>query len=423
MLITYYDAYSVLTKVYSNGAFIKQAFLDTVIEEKNRSATTKICYGVLDKDITLSYVIKRLAPKTPKLAVRILLKIALYSIIYLKAPSHAVINTTVELIKKLGKGGTSGFVNATLRNYLRNPVEIPTGDSAFDISIRYSCPEFIVNKLILGYGLNQTKDILSADTERTFIRFNKGIDGEKYLLEKGKTFEKTPFDNVFYVKNFKMDGDFYEGIYTFQSVGSVAICNGVLHDKNNVDYKNFALLDACSAPGGKAVYLSDYFSTVTACDVHEHRVSLINSYASRMNKGNVTAILSDATVVNENFIDKFNVVLVDAPCSGTGVIKDNPDIKLNRTENSINELTTIQKNILNVNAKYVKKGGYLCYSTCSLLREENDGVIKEFLKNNTDFSEEVVESPLSSVKLDYGLQFLPNLSLGAGFYFVKLKRN
>ena len=144
MLITYYDSYSVLTKVYGNKAFIKQAFLDTVIEEKNRSATTKICYGVLDKDITLSFIIKKLASKTPKLAVRILLKIALYAIIYLKTPAHAVINTTVELIKKLGKGGTAGFVNATLRSYLRSPIELPLGDDALSISIRYSCPEYTI---------------------------------------------------------------------------------------------------------------------------------------------------------------------------------------------------------------------------------------------------------------------------------------
>ena len=420
MLITYYDAYSVLSKVYGNKAFIKQAFLDTVIEEKNRSATTKICYGVLDKDITLSYIIKKLAPKTPKLPIRILLKIALYAIIYLKTPSHAVINTTVELIKKLGKGGTSGFVNATLRNYLRNPISLPNDNSINSLSIRYSYPEFIVEKLINGYGLDKTLGILNADTERTFVRFNNDVDGEKYLTNIGKTFEKTPFYNTFYLPNFKMDGDFYEGIYTFQSVGSVAICNGVI---NGANFKNANLLDSCSAPGGKAVYLSDYFATVTACDVHEHRVSLINSYASRMNKENITAVLNDATILNNDFVNAFDVVLVDAPCSGTGVIKDNPDIKLNRTAENVKELADIQLKILNNNANYVKKGGYLCYSTCSILREENDNVISKFLSSNADFSEELVESPLENIKLDYGLQFLPNISYGAGFYFVKLKRN
>lgn len=422
MLVTYYDAYCVLTKVYSDGAYIKQALNDTVIEEKNRNQTTKICYGVLDKDVTLSYIIKKLCDKSPKLAIRTILKIALYSLKYLGTAPHAVCNTAVELIKKLGKGGTSGFVNAVLRKYIRDGVILPNDDSVLALSINYSYPEFAVKRLINDYGIELAKQIMSADKEHTFIRFNKGENGEDYLTKLNKNYQKTQFNSVFLVENFKMDEGFYEGKYTFQSVGSVAICNLVIDGDSVSNLSSKNLLDTCSAPGGKAVYLAEYFNSVTACDVHEHRVSLINSYASRMNKNNVTAMLLDATEFNSEFSNKFDYVLCDAPCSGYGVIKDNPDIKLNRTEDSIDELSSLQLKILNNASKYVKKGGYLCYSTCSIFRQENDEVIKKFLQNNSEFECEITKSPLPNLTFDYGNAFLPHLSLGAGFYFAKLKR-
>ena len=170
------------------------------------------------------------------------------------------------------------------------------------------------------------------------------------------------------------------------------------------------------------MYLSDYFSAVTACELHEHRVELINSYASRMNKTNVTAIQKDATILDAEFINKFDYVLVDSPCSGLGVTKDNPDIKLNRSKEDVKSLIKTQISILKTQANYVKKGGYLCYSTCSILTEENDGVISQFLSEVQGFTVEKTVSKLPSVKTKYGLQFLPNLSYGAGFYFTKLKK-
>ena len=124
MVITFYDSYNVLNRVYSDKAFVKQALLDTPLRELTRAQTTKICYGVLDKDITLEYIIKKLCSKMPKQKIKVIIKIGLYSIIYLKTPPHLVTDTCVELIKKLGKGGTSGFVNAVLRNYLRNGVNL-----------------------------------------------------------------------------------------------------------------------------------------------------------------------------------------------------------------------------------------------------------------------------------------------------------
>ena len=413
MLITIYDSYNILTKVYSKGEFLKQAIQNTQIEELNRAKVTKICYGVLDKDVTLSYIISKLCDKSPKLCVRTILKISLYLIIYLKNSPYAVTDNAVELLNKLGKSGMKGFLNAILRKFLRDGYEMPT-DMVDNLSIKYSYPKWLVEKLIKDYDMNLVKDVLSYDKENTYIRFSNNVDGENYLQNLALNYEKTPFKNTFLCNGFKMEEGFYLGKYTFQSIGSVAICD-------NIESGNH-LLDVCSAPGGKAVNLSTKFNRVTATELHKHRVSLIESYVSRMGATNVEVFNMDMSKTHSEFIDKFDAVLVDAPCSGSGVLKDNPDIKLNRKKEDILSLNIDQKNILNCAKNYVLVGGYLYYSTCSILKDENSRIIAEFLKNNDNFIEEKINSKLPSIKDDFGLTYLPNISSGAGFYFCKLKR-
>ncbi len=414
MLVTYYDCFNVLSKVYSDKAFIKQALSSTQIEPLNKARVTKISYGVLDKDITLEYFISKFCAKNPKLAIKILLKIGFYSLYYLKTPPHLVTDTIVSLAKKMGKGGVSGFINAVLRNFIRNGVELPSGTDNKSLSIKYSCPEFIVKRLIKSYGLETTIGLLSYDEEKTYVRFNIGVDGLKYLTDNGYEYQSTPFDNLFEVKRFTINEDFYSGLYTFQSIGSVAICSAFTGGDK--------LIDVCSAPGGKAVLLSDKFANVTACDIHEHRVELIKSYANRMGKKNVTAMVADSSKCVSEFENAFDGVLCDVPCSGTGVMKDNPDIKLNRTDSAVTQITKTQLAILENSAKYLKQGGQLIYSTCSILREENDDVVTKFLENNDGFAVNKITSKLPHIETKNGLQFLPHVSHGAGFYLAVIKR-
>ena len=413
MLTLFYDCYRILTSVYSSGAFVKQAMNETPIEEKNRAHATKICYGVLDKDITLEYEMSLLCDKRPKQAVRIALKIGMYSIKYLNTAVYAVTDNMVELIKKLGKGGTSGFVNSFLRRYSKLNYE-PPKDEVKALSVKYSYPEFAVKKLILEYGKQRAEGIMSADEERTAVRFNLGIDGRSYLEERRWSFEETPFENTFFVNGFKRNKDFSDGIYTFQSVGSVAICHAIDGGES--------LLDACSAPGGKAVNLADKFKNVTAFELHPHRVELIKDYARRMKKENVIAYQNDSSVYSEEFCEKFDAVLCDSPCSGYGVVKDNPDIKLRRTEEDIKELNQIQYDILSTCSKYVKKGGSLYYSTCSIFKAENEDICGKFLKYNSDFEEVLIDSPLPHERMKRGIGFLPDTSFGAGFFICKFIR-
>ncbi len=412
MVNCFYDAYTILNKVYSDKAYFKQALSSTLIEEKNRAMTVKICYGVLDKDIELSYYVSSLTKKSPKLVIRTILKISMYAIKYMKKHDYAVINSAVSLVKKLGKGGMAGFVNAFLRRFTGQELVLPKDETEY-LSVKYSYPLFAVKKLIADYGKETAIKIISSENDKNTVVFY-GIDGESYLSEKGVKYEKTPFDNVFLCSNFKRNADYDKGLYTFQALGSVAICDVIDGDET--------LLDCCAAPGGKSVNLSKKFKHVLSFDIHEHRVELIKEYAERMKVNNITAKLCDSKIYNQSLDSTFDVVLCDSPCSGLGVVSENPDIKLNRDEKNVKEILTEQISILSNVSKYVKVGGYLYYSTCSVLKEENEGTVLRFLENNKNYKLVEIDSKLNHIKGKAGLQFLPHISFGNGFYVAKIKR-
>ena len=399
------DPYLVLAKVYSGGKFLKQAISETPVEPLNSARTVKICYGVLDKDIYLSYIISANVQSAPKAAVRLILKIALYMLEFMGKHDYMVVDCAVELCKKLGKGGAAGFINGFLRSYKvpalpENPTEA--------LSIKCSAPLWLTKKIKRSYKA-EAEQILSAQSLGQCVRFVRGE--EKYL---GAQHVDTPFDGVYIFSNFQRDEGFFAGDYTFQSVGSVAICSAISPCEK--------LLDACAAPGGKSVLLAGKCKSVTACEIHPHRKKLIEEYAARMGTDNVTAITADSSVFNAQFESAFDAVLVDAPCSGTGVIAENPDIKLNRKEEDISALAEVQSRILANCARYVKAGGVLYYSTCSVLPEENDSIAVAFLLGREDYELEVPSSPLGHRRTNYGLQFLPHISLGAGFYLTAFRR-
>lgn len=403
-----YDPYQILCKVYGKGCYLKQAVAETFIEEQNRARTVKIVYGVLENDIYLDHCVKSFAEKNPKLPVRILLKIALYMLLFLEKPRYMITDNAVSLAKKLGKGGAAGFINAFLRAFDAGKLTAPANPVAA-LSVRYSYPAFAVSRLVRTYGAEAEK-IMEHRPPRTFVRFVSEEAAKPYLQKA----EKTPFDNVYAFANFRRDAGFAAGRYTFQSVGSVAICEAVSPCAS--------LLDACAAPGGKSVLLSAKCRNVTAFELHPHRAELIRQYAARMGADNIQIVCRDSSVYDEAYADKFDAVLVDAPCSGFGVVSDNPDIKFFRKEEDLAAIEKTQLAILSACAKYVKKGGCLYYSTCSVLGEENDGTVSRFLRACPEFLSERAESPLAHRDTEFGMQFLPHISMGAGFYLSKLKR-
>lgn len=402
----FYDPYRVLTRVYAEGAHLKIALAEEPIEELHRARTVRTVYGVLESDGYLSLCIRTFAEKSPKSAVRILLKIALYWLIYLKKPRYMVTDTAVSLLKKLGKGGAAGFVNAFLRSFDEEKVKVPSGMDGLQILSNF--PRFAVEKIVAEYG-ERAESILLAKSHGVTVRF---VRGEEEYLTRPHT--KTPFEHVYIFQNFAREEGFERGDYTFQSVGSVAIC-GVVGSHET-------LLDACAAPGGKSVLLAEKCTRVTSCELHPHRAGLIESYIRRMGAKNVTAMQADSSVFNPAFEEAFDGVLCDVPCSGLGTVAENPDLPLRRTEADMAGLNATQLAILNNCSRYVKAGGALYYSTCSILQEENDGIVEAFLTEHPQFTVEEITSPLTHEKTAYGLQFLPDTAFGAGFYVCKMRR-
>ena len=402
----FYDPYQILVKVYGAGAHLKIALAETPVEELHRTRTVKTVYGVLENDSYLSLCLKSVAPKSPKQTVRIVMKIALYWLIFLQKPKYMVTDTAVELLKKLGKGGAAGFANAALRAFDAAKVAIPAGDEGLAVTTPY--PLFAIKKLRAEYG-DRTESIVRAKSKGVTVRFARGE--EDYL---NRPHIATPFRGVYIFENFARDAAFFAGDYTFQSVGSVAIC-GVVEPCGR-------MLDACAAPGGKSVLLADKCKRVTACELHAHRVALIESYLSRMGKHNVTALQKDSSAFDPAFENAFDGVLCDVPCSGFGTVCENPDLPLLKKEEDLAGLFRTQLAILENCSRYVAEDGALYYSTCSLFSEENDGVVGAFLEKHAEFRAELPESPLSHEKKRFGIQFLPDEAFGAGFYVAKMRR-
>jgi len=404
-----YDSYVILNKIYSEGSYLKQAISSVNIEPKNKALTVKIVYGVIENDLLLSYYINKLTDSSPKLAVKTILKQSMYLIKLSNKPVYAVTNEAVDLAKKLGKKGVAGFINAVLRNFAKQEILLPE-KLEDNLSLTYSYPVFAVKKLLNSYGLDTAKMIMNYKSDKVTLRFKSF--NEEYINK--YSMQETPFKNVFFASSFIRDEGFDEGIYTYQSIGSVAICDIVQPCKD--------FLDACAAPGGKSVNIAEKCENVTSFDIYSHRLELIESYKNRMDIQNVKAVLQDASVFNEEYKQKFDSVLTDVPCSGFGVSHENPDIKINRKENDLTDIIKIQKSIIKNTAEYVKCGGYLYYSTCSIFNEENQDIIKWFLNNDKRFIIEKVESPLDNIDTNFGLQFLPHISMGAGFFIAKMKR-
>ncbi len=398
------DTYRVLTRILREGAHLKAALAELPAGEHGR--TVKLVYTVLEHHGYLELCLKT-AQKSPKPAVRLILEIGLSAMLFADMPRPVAVNEAVALTKELGKTGAAGFVNAFLRNFDERAVVLPDGEER--LAVLSNFPLYAVRQIVARYGA-RAEGILLARSHGVSVRFVRGM--ENYLA---LPHEDTPFENVKLFANFTRDAGFFAGDYTFQSVGSVAVCSVVEPCGR--------LLDACAAPGGKSVLLAETCGEVFATEIYPHRMALIESYQRRMHAQNIVIRTADSTLFEPNFADAFDGVLCDVPCSGLGTVCENPDLPLRKEEGTMSELCALQRAILQNCSRYVRSGGHLYYSTCTLLEEENDGAVGAFLEKNSGFRAVPAHSPLPHERTRYGLQFLPDNAYGAGFYVAKLKRS
>lgn len=398
-------AYNVLKSVYTDKAY-SSIELDRAlgqIPESYRGRTTALVYGVLEKSITLDFYISKLAEKKPKSNIEVLLKLAFYDLVYGQDKEYAVIDKFVELAKDRFNGA-QGFVNAVLRK--AKTVKLPGGGDTFALSVRYNCPEWVIRRFVRDYG-ERAYSLLSCELEKlTHIRYNGRV------TDKAK-FEKTlsPFKSdvrpseLGYYVNRSVLGSLSDDLFTAQSLASMKAVRAYIRGLSG----HKKVLDLCAAPGGKSIYLAELLDAeITACDLHKHRVDLIKSYAYRMGC-RINAVVNDAVKIREEWLDAFDLVICDVPCSGSGLFKSSPDILLFKNDEDVAKLSDLQYAILLAASKYVARGGVLAYSTCSLLSEENDGVADRFASNG--FTE------LERTRL------FPDTDGCDGFYIVRWKKD
>ncbi len=444
-----YHSYAVLKKVYLQGAYSSielNKILSSQIPKLNYALVTKIVYGVLEKDIYLEYMINKFLKNSCEKSIFVLLKMGAYVSKFINSiPNYALINECVQLSKKENPR-LSGFVNATLKNIANSNFELPNKENSNTkyLSVKYSYPEWAINQLLKNHDINWLEKMLSCElTTLTHIRIinedfkkecafgddrmevNKNYskiinDFKQKLTQLNITFQTSQLPFTLYVD--------YEKLIKVAELKNKYVVQGlpsVLVALNINPKSNESVLDCASAPGGKTALIAELNKDckVVACDIHPHRVKIIDSFLNKLNIKNVTTKVADATVFNPDWQCKFDKVLCDVPCSGLGVINKKPDILLNRTSLDVKTLSGVQFKILQNNAKYVKPGGCLIYSTCTIMKEENEDVVRKFLKLNPSFKLEKINTfGINCASDENMLTFYPHISNTEGFFISKLTR-
>jgi 16S rRNA (cytosine967-C5)-methyltransferase len=352
--------YNLLLKV-ENGAY-SQIILDSELKKhENKAFITALFYGVIERRLTLDYIIDRLAASPPEISARILLRMALYQLMFMDSvPDSAAVNEAVELAMKRAKG----YINGILRVFLRKRHDFDL--KAAGLSVEYSCPQWLIDKWTAEYGGEVCLQILRTSLLKPPVFDRGGYTQDESSYQACMLFNPQPGDMV---------------------------------------------LDLCAAPGGKSFTLARIMNNtgcIISCDINRKKLDFLEKTAKRLGLFIIEARMNNAKEFNQDFplADK---ILCDVPCSGLGVIRRKPEIKY-KPASDFAGLPAVQRQILETSSRYVKPGGYLMYSTCTLSRAENDGITDAFIAENSGF--ELIEKRTT----------IPSEDGGDGFFVALFKR-
>ena len=393
-----------VNKAYSNITLDEEINKNIkILDNRDIGFISELTYGVITWKLTIDEIIKKYSNlRLKKISPWILnaLRMGIYQIVFLnKVPKSAAVNESVNLAKRYGHKGSSNFVNAILRKVSKNDYEemFNIENNVERISKTTSMPVWIVETLLKENTLEKVEEICKNSNLKPelSIRVNNlktsKEELKKKLEEKDIKVENGVLEDFLILKNAKNIEnieEFKKGFFTVQdeAAGLTAkILNPQIND---------TVLDACSSPGGKTTYLAEIMKDkgeIIAFDIHPHRVKLVEQVSKRLNLKSIKTDVKDSSIYDEKYKEKFDKILLDVPCLGLGVLKRKPDIKWQRKKEDIKEISKIQKQILDTCSKYLKKGGALVYSTCSILKEENEDVVNEFLEKNENFEMEKIE--------------------------------
>lgn len=397
--------FNALYAVFYDGAYCQKALTDslrTLKDDRSYGFVTSAFYGVLDNNIRLTKLIDGLCEKAPGVAPSTVLKIGLYYLGYADMPDYAAVNRAVELSKQLN-GVYSGFINAVLKKSIGFK---PKFSSSLDrFSYDHNVPLWLAKMLILDYSETRAAAMLDAPIpDKTHVRRIDGRLDESSFIAEAKRLGCELTDCGCYCDRTALS-KLKEGSVTAQSRSSMLAVRAYKKGVNGG-----RALDLCAAPGGKSLYLSELGDfDITACDIYEHKIKLMQNLAKKLG-AKISVKQNDATVHNPEFDGAFDLVIADCPCSGTGTLRSKPDILLRRKPADLEELCELQEKILGEACKYCRVGGVLCYSTCSVLKCENEKIRAKFLESHECYE------PMDETKLT------PDKDLCDGFYIARFRR-
>lgn len=434
-------ALQTLTDILINGAYSNHALneqiekSDLTIQDKN--FMTELVYGTLQHQQLLNFYATPFFNGKVKGWIRILIQMTLYQILYLDSvPEHAAISEAVNIAKKRGGQFNGKLVNAILREMMRNPLsnlqEIE--DDAERLATKTSHPLWLIKLWIKQFGMEKTEQMANANNERVnvTIRVN-GVKGTKEELKQKLEEEGiqcrdgflSPDALVITKGNVIKTKAFEQGWFYVQDESSMLVARA-LKPKHHTK-----VLDTCSAPGGKTTHVAEMMrqtGMVYAHDIYPHKIKLIEDNVKRLGLKNVVVNLQDATKLTECYpSESFDSVLVDAPCSGLGILRRHPEVKITKKPEDLDGVMAIQKEILKTVASLVKYGGTLLYSTCTVNRKENDKMVEWFLREHPEFKlDQTLVERLPEVLNEQAsagmVQLFPGDYQTDGFFIACLKR-
>lgn len=411
------------------------------LEKKERAFLTRLCEGTIERTIELDYILNQFSKvKTKKMkpVIRNILRMAVYQMKYMdQVPDRATCNEAVKLVRKKGFSGLSGFVNGVLRNISRNMESITYPSEKKEavkyLSVCFSMPEWIVEMWIADYGYETTKAMLEASLEEKYVSIR--CNTQKASMEELKNslecdgitvLQGNYVDTALQISGYDyLEGmeAFQDGWFTVQDESSmlVSLVAGIKENDN--------IVDVCAAPGGKSLHAANLLKgtgKISARDLTELKVLRINENFKRLGINNIETKVWDARVLDEEQVETADIVFADLPCSGLGVIGKKNDIKYKVSKEAIEDLAQLQREILTVVKKYVKPGGVLIYSTCTVSKKENEENMRWF-EQQPEFSLESIEEYLpealrnEQTKEGY-LQVVPGKVKMDGFFLAKFRR-
>ncbi|MTI47723.1 16S rRNA (cytosine(967)-C(5))-methyltransferase RsmB [Sporosalibacterium faouarense] len=435
----------ILLEIDQEGAFSNISInrnINNEVSPQDEGLIREIVYGVLENRMYLDWVIKKFSKvrfKKISPVIKNILRMGIYQIIFMdKVPDRAAVYESVSLAKKNSHKGTFGFVNGVLRSISRKKesIEIPSKEKnpVEYLSIKYSHPKWMINRWIKEFGVDFTEELCNANNKKPKlnIRANTLKTSKENLIEKLKekgfdAYECTMAKDGIIVENpvrITEIEEFKEGHFQIQDESSMLVAQ-IMNPR-----EDSLVIDVASAPGGKATHIAEKMNNkgkIIARDVYDHKIKLIEGNADRLGLDIIEAENYNALNVDEKLVGKADYCLVDAPCSGLGLIRRKPDIKWKKEEDDIEKITSLQYKILENACKYLKREGVLIYSTCTIERDENINLIRKFLKDHDNFSllgfEDMISGDNIETAKDGFVELFQHIHDTDGFFIVKLIKN